>query len=240
MLKSSTLSKIDELINRYPTLDICRDSLNKSVVAICESFRDGHKLLTCGNGGSASDSMHIVGELMKGFILPRSINDFDPDFYERLSTNYPDDAEYFANNLQCALPAISLVGETALTTAFANDQAPDLAFAQQILGIGSAGDILLAITTSGNSTNVLHAVKVAKLKGLKTIALTGRTGGKVKALADIAICVPADSAHTIQELHLPVYHMLCLAAENEFFTENLPQKSLASAMGMKRQPKFLE
>ncbi|MBR2179143.1 MAG: SIS domain-containing protein [Selenomonadaceae bacterium] len=219
MLKSSTSSKIDELINRYPMLDICRDSLNKSVVAICESFRDGHKLLTCGNGGSASDSMHIVGELMKGFILPRSINDFDSAFYERLSTNYPNDAEYFANNLQCALPAISLVGETALTTAFANDQAPDLAFAQQILGIGNAGDILLAITTSGNSTNVLHAVKVAKLKGLKTIALTGRTGGKVKTLADIAICVPADSAHTIQELHLPVYHMLCLAAENEFFTK---------------------
>ena len=219
MLKFSTLSKVDELIERYPNLNICHDSLNKSVLAICESFRDGHKLLTCGNGGSASDSMHIVGELMKGFILPRSIRDFYSGFYDRLKADYLDDAEYFANNLQCALPAISLVGETALTTAFSNDQAPDLAFAQQVLGIGNTGDILIAITTSGNSTNVLHAVKVAKIKGLKTIALTGRTGGKVKDLADISICVPADSAHTIQELHLPVYHMLCLAAENEFFTK---------------------
>ena len=219
MLKSSTLSKIDELIGRYPNLEICRDSLHKSVEAICEGFRGGHKLLNCGNGGSASDSMHIVGELMKGFILPRSIKDFKSDFYNKLNESYPDDVEYFANNLQCALPAISLVGETALTTAFSNDQAPDLAFAQQVLGLGDAGDILLAITTSGNSANVLHAVKVAKLKGLKTIALTGRTGGKVKDLADISICVPADSAHTIQEFHLPVYHMLCLAAENEFFTK---------------------
>lgn len=219
MLKSSTLSKIDELIKRYPDLEICRDSLQESVEAICESFRGGHKLLTCGNGGSASDSMHIVGELMKGFILPRSIKYFNTDFYDKLNESYPDDVEYFANNLQCALPAISLVGETALTTAFSNDQAPDLAFAQQVLGIGKTGDILLAITSSGNSTNVLHAIKVAKIKGLKTIALTGRTGGKVKDLADISICVPADSAHTIQEFHLPVYHMLCLAAENEFFTK---------------------
>ena len=217
MLKTSTLYKIDELINRYPELNVCRDTLNEAVDTICKSFRGGHKLLTCGNGGSASDAMHIVGELMKGFILPRSIKEFDSDFYERLKADYPADVEYFANNLQCAMPAISLVGETALTTAFANDQAPDLAFAQQVLGLGSAGDVLLAISTSGNSTNVLHAVKVAKLKGLITIALTGRTGGKVKNLADISICVPADSAHTIQELHLPVYHMLCLAAENEFF-----------------------
>ena len=217
MLRTSTLYKIDELINHYPELDGCRDNLNEAVDAICESFRGGHKLLTCGNGGSASDAMHIVGELMKGFILPRSIRDFDSDFYNGLKADYPDDAEYFADNLQCALPAISLVGETALNTAFANDQAPALAFAQQVFGLGEAGDVLLAISTSGNSTNVLHAVKVAKIKGLKTIALTGRTGGKVKDLADISICVPADTAHTIQELHLPVYHMLCLAAENEFF-----------------------
>ena len=219
MLKLSTIDKIDELLKRYPALEICRDDLNSAVAVLCEGFRGGHKLLTCGNGGSAADSMHIVGELMKGFILPRSIKDFDSDFYDKLTANYPDDAEYFAKNLQCGLPAISLVGETALTTAFANDQASDLAFAQQVLGLGVKGDVLLAITTSGNSANVLHAVKVAKVKELKTIALTGRLGGKVKNLADISICVPADSAHTIQELHLPIYHMLCLAAENEFFTK---------------------
>ena len=218
MLKDTTFDKIDKLIQRYPELEICRNDLNKAVTEICDSFRGGHKLLTCGNGGSASDSMHIVGELMKGFILPRSIKECNFDFYERLASSYPDDVEYFAKNLQCTLPAISLVGETALTTAFSNDQAPDLAFAQQVLGLGNSNDVLLAITTSGNSANVLHAIKVAKIKGLKTIALTGRTGGKVKALADISICAPADSAYTIQEFHLPIYHMLCIAAENEFFS----------------------
>ena len=218
-MKNSTLKKIDELIERYPALEICRDDLINAVEMICESFRNGHKLLTCGNGGSAADSMHIVGELMKGFLLKRSIKDFDSDFYEKLKKNYPQDVEYFTENLQCALPAISLVGETALTTAFANDQAADLIFAQQVLGLGREGDILLAITTSGNSINVLHAVKAAKLKNILTIALTGRTGGKIKSLADILICVPADSAYTIQEFHLPIYHMICIAVENEFFTE---------------------
>ena len=218
-MKKTTLKKIDDLIDRYPALKICRDDLINAVEMICESFRNGHKLLTCGNGGSAADSMHIVGELMKGFLLKRSIKDFDSDLYEKLKKNYPQDVEYFTENLQCALPAISLVGETALTTAFANDQAADLIFAQQVLGLGREGDILLAITTSGNSINVLHAVKVAKLKNIFTIALTGRTGGKIKNLADISICVPANSAYTIQEFHLPIYHMICIAAENEFFIE---------------------
>ncbi len=216
-MKKSTLNKVNELIERYPALKMCREDLNNSVKIICESFQKGNKLITCGNGGSAADSQHIVGELMKSFVLPRSIVHFDTEFYNRLMANYPDDADYFMKNLQCALPAISLVGETALTTAFANDQAADLIFAQQVLGIGNQGDVLLAITTSGNSANVLYAVKVAKLKGIKTVALTGRTGGKIKSLADISICAPADSAHTIQEFHLPIYHMFCIAAENEFF-----------------------
>ena len=217
-VKKSTLLKIDTLIERYPALEICRDSLINAVEEICETFKNGGKLMTCGNGGSAADSFHIVGELMKGFLLPRRIEDFNKDFYLKLEENFPDDADYFKNHLQCALPAISLVGETSLMTAFANDQAADLSFAQQVFGIGNKGDLLLAITTSGNSINVLYAVKVAKLKGIKTIALTGRTGGKVKSLADISICVPADSAHTIQEFHLPIYHMICMAAENEFFS----------------------
>ena len=217
MIKQTTLSKIEELINRYPALENCRNDLINAVTIICDSFRSGNKLLICGNGGSAADSMHIVGELMKGFLLPRSIKDFETDFYTKLKTKYPEDVEYFANNLQCALPAISLVGETALMTAFANDKSSDLIFAQQVLGIGNSGDILLAITTSGNSVNILHAAKVARLKNLKIIALTGRTGGKIKSLADISICVPADSAYTIQEYHLPIYHMICIAAENEFY-----------------------
>ena len=220
ILKHSTLLKIDELIKRYPALEVCRESLNSTVNVICESFKNGHKLMTCGNGGSAADAQHIVGELMKGFLLPRSIKEFDKDFHNKLNERYSEDVEYFGKYLQCALPAISLVGETALMTAFANDNSSDLIFAQQVYGIGQTGDVLLAITTSGNSVNILHAVKVANLKGIRTIALTGRIGGKVKSLAEISICAPADSAYTIQEYHLPIYHMLCIAAENEFFNLN--------------------
>lgn len=217
MIKKSTLLKIEELIKRYPALAICRDDLVNAVEAICESFCAGNKLMTCGNGGSAADAQHIVGELMKGFLLPRKIKNHDKDFYNELKKNYPEDAEYFEKYLQCALPAVSLVGETSLMTAFTNDNCADLIFAQQVYGIGKAGDVLLAITTSGNSVNILQAVKVANIRGIKTIALTGRNGGKIKSLADISICAPADSAHTIQEFHLPIYHMLCIALENEFF-----------------------
>ena len=198
-------------------MEICRADLNISVEKICECFRTGHKLITCGNGGSAADALHIVGELMKSFKLPRKIEDFKPEFLIRAEELFPNDANYFKTNLQCALPAISLVGETSLTTAFANDNAPDLAFAQQLFGIGQAGDLLLAISTSGNSENVIYAVEVAKILGITSIALTGRRGGKLKHLSNYAVCVPADTAYTIQEFHLPVYHMFCLAAENEFY-----------------------
>ena len=216
-IKSSTYQKINELIERYPALEICRADLNTAIEKICNSFRAGHKLITCGNGGSAADAMHIVGELMKGFKLPRRIQNFKPNFVKRAEELFPSDVNYFKTYMQCALPAISLVGETALTTAYSNDNAPDLVFAQQVFGIGQAGDILLAISTSGNSENVIYAVEVAKIMGITTIAMTGRRGGKLKHIADYAVCAPADSAHTIQEFHLPIYHMICLAVENEFF-----------------------
>ena len=211
------MTEIENLILRYPALEICRNGLQIATEKICSAFHAGNKLITCGNGGSATDALHIVGELMKGFALPRKIADFDKKFTADLEKNFPNDAEYFKKNLQCALPAISLVGETALTTAFANDQAPDLSFAQQIFGIGKRGDILFAISTSGNSANVIYAVEVAKILGITTIALTGQTGGKLKNLADIAICVPSKVTYQIQEFHLPIYHAICLAAENEFF-----------------------
>ena len=185
---------------------------------ICTGFRNGGKLITCGNGGSAADAMHIVGELMKGFLLPRRIEECRPEFVARTQELFPADVEYFKANLQGALPAVSLVAETSLITAFANDVLPDLIFAQQIFGLGRREDVLLAISTSGNSDNVLFAVEVAKIIGLKVVAMTGRRGGRLKHLSDVAICVPADSSHTIQELHLPIYHMLCIAAENEFFS----------------------
>ena len=216
-MKNSTAKKISELIERYPALKICRDDLNLAVEKICKSFSNGGKLLICGNGGSAADSLHIVGELMKGFILPRKIEDFNKNFVERAEKLFPADIDYFKKNLQCTLPAISLVGETALNTAVANDNAADLIFAQQVLGLGKRGDILFAISTSGNSANVLYAAKVAKVLGLEIISLTGRTGGKLKDISDVTICAPADSAFTIQEFHLPIYHALCIAAENEFF-----------------------
>ena len=215
--KNSTVEKIEELIERYPELKNCRADLNSAVEKICNSFSNGNKILICGNGGSASDSLHIVGELMKGFNLPRKIEDFNKNFVEDAEKLFPDDINYFKKNLQCALPAISLVGESALNTAVANDNAADLIFAQQVLGLGKRGDILLAISTSGNSANVLYAAKVAKVLGLEIISLTGRSGGKLKNISDVTICAPADSAYTIQEFHLPIYHALCIAAENEFF-----------------------
>ena len=216
MPKPSTLAKVDDLIARYPALSVCRDDLIEAVKAICESYAAGHKLIVCGNGGSASDAEHIVGELMKGFLLPRKLG---PDMEAKMRAICPEEADYFMENLQGALPALSMVNQVALNTAFANDQAPDLSFAQQLLGMGDDGDVLLAISTSGNSTNVIYALQMAKVKGVRTIALTGKSGGKIKSrqLADVTICVPDDETFRIQELHLPVYHMLCIAAENEFF-----------------------
>ena len=172
--------------------------------------------MVCGNGGSASDSLHIVGELMKGFVLPRKL---DENMQKRLREACPEMAEYCIENLQGALPAISLVSEAGLTTAYANDQAPDLAFAQQVLGQAKPGDVLLAISTSGNSTNVLYAIGIARALHVKTIGLTGHTGGKMASLCDVCIKVPGVETFKIQEYHLPVYHALCMCVEEEFFGE---------------------
>lgn len=205
------------MIKRYPALEVCRANLFMAVEKICAGFRNGGKLITCGNGGSAADAMHIVGELMKSFLLPRKIEESDPEFVKRAQELFPADVEFFKANLQSALPAVSLVGETSLLTAFANDVTPNLIFAQQLFGIGRRGDVFLAISTSGNSDNVLFAVEVAKIMGITVVAMTGRRGGRLRHLSDVSICVPADSSYTIQELHLPIYHMICLAVENEFF-----------------------
>ena len=215
-LKKTTLEKVEELIERYPALAVCREDLRAAVQAICESYAGGHKLLVCGNGGSASDSEHIVGELMKGFLLPRKLGAKEQQAFERAC---PASAAYLMENLQGTLPAISLVNSVGLGTAFANDQAPDLVFAQQVFGLGAAGDVLIAISTSGSSRNVLYALDVARAKGLRTIALTGEKGGRMAAehLAETVIRVPATETFKIQEYHLPVYHMLCIAAEHEFF-----------------------
>lgn len=216
-IKNSTARKIEELLERYPALEICRGNLFAMIEMICNGFRNGGKLITCGNGGSAADAMHIVGELMKSFLLPRKIEEFNPEFVKRAQELFPADVEFFKANLQSALPTLSLVGETSLLTAFSNDVSPNLVFAQQVFGLGKHGDVLLAISTSGNSDNVLFAVEVAKIMGIKVVAMTGRRGGRLRHLSDVSICVPADSSYTIQEFHLPIYHMICLATENEFF-----------------------
>ncbi|MBR2216455.1 MAG: SIS domain-containing protein [Selenomonadaceae bacterium] len=214
MLKNTTAQKIDELIERYPVLKECQAEITAATDIICDGYRRGGKLIICGNGGSAADAEHIVGELMKGFLLPRPISE---EMRERLREVCPKEAAYISDNLQGALPALSLVNQVALNTAFANDQAPDLAFAQQILGMGRPEDVLLAISTSGNSTNVIYALQVARAKKMATVGLTGKKGGKLKELTDICLCVPEDATYRIQELHLPVYHTLCIAVENEFF-----------------------
>ena len=215
-MKPSTQNAIETLLTRYPALQSCEPDLTAAVEALIATYHNGGKLIACGNGGSAADAEHIVGELMKGFLLPRKLG---ADMKAKFDAACPESADYFMKNLQGALPALSLVNTVALGTAFANDQAPDLVFAQQVLGMGNPEDTLLAISTSGNSTNVLYALDMARAKGLSTIALTGRSGGKMAAehRADITIRVPEDETYKIQELHLPVYHMLCIAVEQEFF-----------------------
>lgn len=213
-MKISTKQIIDNLIKRYPELEDC--SVVKAVEEIKACYMNKNKLLVCGNGGSASDSMHIVGELMKGFLLPREL---DNKKQEEIKALFPETAQYLIDNLQGALTAISLVSETALSTAYANDQAPDLSFAQQVLGHGEKSDILIAISTSGNSRNVIYAAQMAKVQGMKVISLTGRKGGMLREFSDILINVPSDETYIIQEYHLPVYHALCAAVENEMFFE---------------------
>ena len=213
-MKKSTLICIDNLIASYPNLEVCRQDFVDAVELLCECYRNGGKVLVCGNGGSASDSEHIVGELMKGFVKKRPIDD---EMYEKMKLICPNEADYLRDNLQGALAAVSLMNAVALNSAFANDQAPDLAMAQQILGLGNPEDVLIGISTSGNSANVIYAIQTAKVKGCKTIGLVGGRDCKMKSMSDVNICVPEVETYKIQDLHLPVYHMLCIAVENEFF-----------------------
>ena len=170
--------------------------------------------MVCGNGGSAADSEHIVGELMKGFLKKRQISEKEKD---KLKSLFPGEWDYLSKNLQGALPAISLVSHPALSSAFINDVAADMVFAQQVYGYAKAGDVLLGISTSGNAKNVANAVMVARAAGMKTIGLTGGKGGFLQSLCDVTIRVPADETFKIQEYHLPVYHALCAMLEEEFF-----------------------
>ncbi|TYP48726.1 D-sedoheptulose-7-phosphate isomerase [Thermosediminibacter litoriperuensis] len=207
---------VEELAGRYPELDFLKESIKAAAKAIIRCYENGGKILVCGNGGSAADSEHIVGELMKGFIKKRPLKE---DLRQNLINTGGALGGILAEKLQTALPAISLVSQPALSTAFANDVDPELVFAQQVLGYGKKGDVLIALSTSGNSKNVINAIYTAKALGMVTIGLTGKGGGRMKSVCDILLDVPAEQTHRVQELHLPIYHTLCMLVEGYFFDD---------------------
>lgn len=213
-MTENLMKHVDLLIERYPCLEACKDDIIAAYDILEEAYAAGRKLLVAGNGGSASDSEHIVGELMKEFKLKRKIYSAQADRLKKIDEEM---GTVLAEHLQGSLPAISLVGEPSLTTAFMNDAVPVLIFAQQVNGLGRAGDVFLGISTSGNSQNVLYAAVAAKSKGLKVIGLTGEKENRLMEYADACIRVPETETYKIQELHLPVYHCLCLMLEDRFF-----------------------
>lgn len=205
-----------ELMTRYPVLQDCQEEIRAAANSWIDCYEKGGKLLSCGNGGSCADCGHIVGELMKGFLQKRPLS--EEQLTQMKARNPQLDVEK-TRKLQRGLPAIALPDMTAVNTAFCNDVEPELMYAQALLGLGRPGDILLCLSTSGNSSNVVSAAQVAKGLGLQVIALTGKDGGKLKDLADICIRVPETETFKVQELHLPVYHYLCANTEQHFFSE---------------------
>jgi D-sedoheptulose 7-phosphate isomerase len=208
--------KTDELVRRYPSLAPLQGDLKRAYALLETCLTDGHKILVCGNGGSASDAEHIVGELMKSVACNRPI---PADERAKLLAMSPDAGD-LADALEGGLASVSLVSQIGLITAYANDVDYVFGFAQQVYGLGRPGDALLAISTSGNSKNVVHACRVARLRGLSVVGLTGKTGGRMADLCDAVIRAPESNTQFIQELHLPIYHWLCLALEEHFFGEH--------------------
>ena len=211
--------QLETLIKRYPALSVCEEEIEKAYEILEECFASGHKLLIAGNGGSCADGEHIVGELMKGFKLQRKCTE---EFAKKLKSIDAERGAELAEKLQGGLPTIALDNHQALNTAYVNDVENGglLTYAQQVYGYGKAGDVLLGISTSGNSKNVAYAAVVARAKGMKVIGLTGAKGGNLASVADVTIKVPETETYMIQELHLPVYHCLCLMLEERFFGGN--------------------
>lgn len=207
-------SILNELLNRYPLLFPLKDAIGEASGAMISCFEHGNKILICGNGGSSSDSDHIAGELLKGFENRRPLADA---LKKELSLSDPERGAYLAEKLQSGLPAIALSAHTGLMTAVANDNDPALIYAQQVTAFGLRGDLLIGISTSGSAQNVIDAAITARAKGLTVLGLTGETGGRLKEHCDILVNVPGRRTAWVQELHLPVYHTLCLMVENHFF-----------------------
>lgn len=215
--KTMTSEQIfNELFLRYPQLEVCKKDIIESYHLLKTIYKEGGTLLTAGNGGSAADSEHIVGELMKSFLFNRRISAQDEEKFKEL---YGEEGDELASKLEGTLRAIPLTSMPALSTAFINDVDPTLTFAQMLYGYGNKGDVFLGISTSGNSKNIIKALQVAKVKGIKTIGLTGASGGKMKEYCDVTIKVPEIETFKIQEFHLPIYHCLCAMLEADFFNE---------------------
>lgn len=211
-MKGETI--LTNLLNRYSELQPLKEQVAAAAETIIETYKNGGKVLVCGNGGSCSDADHIVGELMKSFEGRRPLSKELQDELVRLS---PETGKMLAEKLQQGLPAISLTVHQSLITAIANDISGEVIYAQQVVGWGNKGDVLIGLSTSGNSQNVIDAMIVARAKGLKTIGMTGETGGKMREWSDVLINVPQRRTAYVQELHLPVYHALCMLVEIEFF-----------------------
>lgn len=213
-LNSKQKAFIDLLVQRYPVLSAVHDSIADGYKLMEESYASGHKLLVAGNGGSAADSEHIAGELMKRFKTPRPVTE---DFAKKLISVDKVRGEELAKNLERGLTAVPLVAHEALSTAYINDVDGYGVFAQQLYGFGREGDAFLAISTSGNSKNIMNAVVVAKAMGIKVLGLTGAKGGLLADSADVCVRVPETETYMVQELHLPIYHCWCLMLEDRFF-----------------------
>ena len=205
---------IEELISRYPQLSTAREAIESTAEAMFETYKCGGKILVCGNGGSAADSDHIAGELLKGFLSKRPMTASEKAAFESaLGAN----AQKYTDKLQRGVPVISLPSQSAVLTAYANDVDPSLIYAQLVFAYAKKGDLLIAISTSGNSSNVVCAAETAKALGIKTVALTGAKESKLSKLCDVTIRVPETETFKVQELHLPVYHCLCAALEEKLF-----------------------
>lgn len=208
------MTALDELTTHYPELEHVMDSIRGVCDTIVTCYKNGGKVLTCGNGGSAADAEHIVGELLKSFELARPLSD---EIAVNIRDACPDEAERLIGRLQMPLPAIALTSHLSFSTAFANDEDPALVFAQGLLGLGKPGDVLIALSTSGNSQNVVLAAKLAKALDIRTVGMTGSGGGALGDICDRCIRAPAERTYRIQEYHLAIYHAICLAVEGVFF-----------------------
>ena len=207
-------SHLNILIKRYPVLENCYTEILEAYKIIAKSYESGHKLLVAGNGGSAADAEHIVGELMKKFRIGRHV---DAEMRSSLLSADKKRGAFLSENLEPGLAAVALVANESLSTAVINDIDGNCVYAQQLLCYGERGDSYLGISTSGNSQNIMNAAVVARAKGIKIIALTGETGGEIGRYADVAVRVPENETYIIQELHLPIYHCWCMMLEERFF-----------------------